>query len=159
MQKARRWYWMALGIMLGAAAAAYFTAEPRPAWAYNDRHEDYIMATGTILTGPGLTSDCVWLLDYRAGKLLGTIIERNSGQVQSWADVDLMTQFNLSPKQNVHVLMTTGQPLGGQSTLYITEITSGRFGVYSIGPKRDGRPGLDIFRHDLSSFRQAAVNP
>lgn len=154
MQKIKRWYWLTLGVVLGVAATAYFGAETRPAWAYNDRHEDYIMATGPIMTGPGMTSDCVWLLDYRAGKLLGTIVDRNTGKVQNWADVDLMQQFNLNPKQNVHFLMTTGMPMGGQSTLYITEIASGRFGVYGMGPRRDGRPGIDIFRFDMTSFRQ-----
>jgi len=154
MQKTKRWYWLTLGVVLGVAATIYFSAETRPVWAYNDRHEDYIMATGQVIAGPGFTADCVWLLDYRAGKLLGTIVDRNLGKVQYWADVDLMQEFNLTAKQNVHFLMTTGTPMQGQATLFITEITSGKFGVYSIGPKRDGRPGLDIFRHDLTSFRQ-----
>jgi hypothetical protein len=154
MKNCGRWLWLGLGLMLGIAGTAYFGAAPPPVWANNDRHEDYIMATGPVMTGPHFTADCVWLLDYRAGKLLGTVVERTVGKVQVWAETDLVQQFNIAPKQNVHFLMTTGTPIAGQTSLYITEINTGRFGVYTLGPRRDGRPGLDIFRHDLTSFRQ-----
>ena len=37
-----------------------------------DRFEDYIMCTGACAVNPRSPTDGVWLLDYRAGKLLGT---------------------------------------------------------------------------------------
>ena len=153
MKHSARLLWLGLGLILGVAATVFLGASPRPVWAYNDRLEDYIIATGPVTTGPQTLSDGVWMLDYRAGKLLGTIIDRMSGKVHPWADVDLLREFNLQPKQNVRFMMTTGSPIAGQTALYITEINSGRFGVYTMGPRADGR-GLAIRRHDATSFRQ-----
>jgi len=62
-------------------------------------------------------------------------------------------EFNIPPKQNVHFMMTTGTITQGQAALYIAETTTGRFGVYTMGPRPDGRPGLVIRRHDLTVFR------
>jgi hypothetical protein len=153
MNRRGRWIWLATGLILGIAGTAYFGGGSRPVWAANDRHEDYIMATGPVTMGPRITTDAVWLLDYRAGKLLGTIVDRAFGKVHNWAEVDLVQQFNIAPKQNVHFLMTTGTEVAGQTPLYVTEVNTGRFGIYTMGPRRDGRPGLEIFRHDLTSFR------
>jgi hypothetical protein len=44
----------------------------------------------------------------------------------------------------------------GQAALYIAETTSGKFGVYSMGMRPDGQPGVMIKRHDLVLFRQPA---
>ena len=63
------------------------------------------------------------------------------------------TEFNLPPRQNVHFLMTTGQISQGQSALYLAETTTGKFGVYTLGPRPDGQPGMVIRRHDMTSFR------
>ena len=70
---------LVVGIGLGAAAAVYF-GKPEPAAASsNDRVQDYVMATGAVSLTPRQQSDGVWLLDYRSGKLLGTVIDRNVG--------------------------------------------------------------------------------
>jgi len=150
MRHSSRFLWLLLGIGVGAGGMAYFAFQPR-ALANNDRHEDYIITTGPIATGAHMTSDGVWLLDYRAGKLLGTIVDRLHGKVTGWAEVDLIQEFNLAAKQNVHFLMTTGSAHQGQSALYITEINSGRFGVYTLAVRPDGRPG--IRRYDATTFR------
>ena len=85
-------------------------------------------------------TDGVWLLDYRSGKLLGTVVDRDKGKINGWAEVDLTTEFNLAPRANVHFLMTTGQIAQGQAALYVAETSSGKFGVYTMGPRRTGRP-------------------
>src|SRR5712692_124025 len=113
MKDMGRVFWLGLGLALGCAATICLRSAPQPVWAGNDRHEDYIMATGPIAFGPIVTSDGIWLLDYRAGKLLGTIVDRNLGRIVGWAEVDLVKEFNIPPKQNVHFMMTTGSPLGG----------------------------------------------
>src|SRR3954464_7187032 len=79
-----------------------------PVWASNDRHEDYVLCTGPVAIRPGAPTDGIWLLDYRSGKLLGTLIDRISGKVVNWAEVDLVTEMGLTPRQNVHFVMTTG---------------------------------------------------
>jgi len=159
MKDSTRFLWLGVGLLIGIGMTATYHTSSRPALAGNDRHEDYILATGPIRLGVNVEADGIWLLDYRAGKLLGTIVDRNLGKVMGWAEVDLVKEFDLPPKQNVHFMMTTGSPIKGQTALYLTEITSGRFGVYSMAPRVDGTGGMFIRRHDATLFRQPAANP
>jgi hypothetical protein len=112
------------------------------------------MCTGAVGTSSRAPTDGVWLLDYRSGKLLGTVIDRTLGKIVGWAEVDLVTEFGIPPRQNVHFMMTTGNIAQGQAALYVAETMSGRLGVYTMGPKLDGTPGVAIRRHDLTPFRQ-----
>ena len=154
MKDLGRFLWLLFGVLLGGLGAAVYMGNSRPALASsNDRFEDYILCTGPVAVTPAAPTDGVWLLDYRAGKLLGTVIDRNLGKIVNWAEVDLVQEFNIPPKQNVHFMMTTGTITQGQAALYIAETTTGRFGVYTMGPRPDGRPGLAIRRHDLTVFR------
>jgi hypothetical protein len=143
-----------MGLALGAAAVGLWLARPREAFASNDRFEDYILSTGPVGVLKGAPIDGVWMLDYRGGKLLGTLIDRNVGKIMGWAEVDLVTEFGLPPRQNVHFLMTTGLINQGQAALYVAEINSGKFGVYTMGTRPDGQAGVMIKRHDLVLFRQ-----
>jgi len=52
--------------------------------------------------------------------------------------------------------MTTGTIAQGQAALYVAEVTTGKFGVYSMGPNPEGTGGLIIRRHDLTTFRAKA---
>jgi hypothetical protein len=112
------------------------------------------MCTGPASVFPGISTDGLWLLDYKTGKLLGTLIDRQSGKIASWAEVDLVSEFGIQPKQNVHFMMTTGTVAPGQSALYVTEMTTRKLGVYTMGPRPDRQPGIAIRRHDLVVFRQ-----
>ena len=153
-----RFLWLFTGLALGIAGTMLYLLPNRPAQAAsNDRYEDYILCTGAAGTTPRVPTDGVWLLDYRSGKLLGTVIDRNLGKIIGWAEVDLVTEFNLPPRQNVHFLMTTGNIALGQAALYVAETTSGKIGVYTMGPRFDGQPGVAIRRHDIGSFRQPAA--
>ena len=155
MNDVRRLLWLSVGLLLGAIATAVFLGQqPRATAGNNDRFEDYILCTGSVATNPKAPTDGVWLLDYRAGKLLGTVIDRTAGKIVGWAEVDLVTEFGLPPRQNVHFLMTTGQIAVGQAALYIAETTSGKFGVYTMGMRNDAQAGVMIRRHDLVLFRQ-----
>src|SRR4029077_1615513 len=127
---------------------------PREARANNDRYEDYIICTGAVALNPKIPTDGVWLLDYRGGKLLGTVIDRTLGKIIGWAEVDLVTEFGIPLRQNVHFMMTTGNIAQGQAALYVAETTTGKLGVYTMGPRPDGQPGIIIRRHDLVPFRQ-----
>ena len=149
-----RLLWLMVGIILGGVGVGLTLGRSNEAQAANDRFEDYILCTGAVNVTPRVPTDGVWLLDYRAGKLLGTVIDRLSGKIIGWAEVDLVTEFGLPPRQNVHFLMTTGQIALSQSALYIAETTSGKFGVYTMGMRPDGQPGIMIKRHDLVLFRQ-----
>jgi hypothetical protein len=153
-----RLFWLIVGVVLGGLlVVGVWALRPQPARAASsDRFEDYIICTGAVSGGPrGATSDGVWLLDYRAGKLMGTVIDKNQGKIVGWAEMDLVKEFELQPRANVHFLMTTGMISANQAALYVAETTSGKFGVYTMGPRADGQPGVTIKRHDLVLFRQA----
>src|SRR5271165_1797802 len=154
MNDCRRMLWLVTGIVLGIAGSGLYLLPSQQAIAANDRFEDYIMCTGAVGITPKAPTDGVWLLDYRSGKLLGTVIDRNAGKIIGWAEVDLVTEFGIAPRQNVHFLMTTGNIAQGQAALYIAETTTGKLGVYSMGPRTDGQPGVLIRRHDVVPFRQ-----
>jgi hypothetical protein len=157
MRDVGRLLWLALGLVLGAVGVVLYLGQSRSVEAStSDRFEDYIMCTGSVYTIPRQPTDGVWLLDYRAGKLLGTVIDRNTGKVNGWAEVDLVSEFGIPPRQNVHFLMTTGQISTQQAALYVAETTSGKFAVYSMGPRPDNQPGIIIRRHDLVWFRPGA---
>ena len=64
----------------------------------SDRFEDYVMCTGGASINPRIPTDAVWLLDYRGGKLLGTVIDRSVGKIIGWAELDLPTEFGIPPK-------------------------------------------------------------
>jgi hypothetical protein len=147
---------LAIGVVLGVAAAALYLNQPRPAAAAsNDRYQDYVMATGAVSVNPRVQTDGVWLLDYKAGKLLGTVIDRTQGKIVGFAEVDLTTEFGLQAAQNVHFMMTTGYITQGQSALYLAETSTGQFGVYTMGAGANGS-GIVIRRHDMTKFRQQA---
>jgi hypothetical protein len=148
---------IALGVVVGVAATAIYLSQSRPAVAAsNDRYQDYIMATGAVSVNPRVQTDGVWLLDYKAGKLLGTVIDRTQGKIVGFAEVDLTTEFGLQAKQDVHFMMTTGYVTQGQSALYLAETSTGQFGVYTMGPGQNGN-GVIIKRHDITKFRQQAA--
>lgn len=159
MKDRSRFFWLTLGLALGALGTALSVGSSRPVQAAvsNDRYEDFILCTGQVAIGPNSQTDGVWLLDYRAGKLLGTVIDRNVGKVVSWAEVDLVSEFGIQPKQNVHFMMTTGSITRGQAAVYVAETSTGRMGIYTMGTRPDGRAGVAIRRHDMTAFRQQAV--
>lgn len=147
---------LAGGVAVGAIATMFYLGQPQQVQAAsNDRFQDYIMATGAVSVNPRVQTDGVWLLDYRAGKLLGTVIDRNQGKIVGWAEVDLQAEFGLAARQDVHFMMTTGYITQGQSALYLAETATGQFGVYTMGPGINGN-GITIRRHDMTKFRQQA---
>jgi hypothetical protein len=142
-----------VGTMIFANPATFAPHEVH-ASASNDRYQDYIMCTGAVAVNPRAPTDGVWMLDYRQGRLMGTVIDRTVGKIAGWAEVDLVTEFNIAPKTDVHFMMTTGTIAQGQAALYVAEITTGKFGVYTMGPAAD-TGGVIIRRHDLTTFRAA----
>src|SRR5436305_7518395 len=161
MKPAGRSFTLGVGVGLGVVGTAlYQQSQPAAQARPNDRFEDYVMCTGACAVSPlnprmPIPTDGVWLLDYRSGKLLGTVIDRNGGKITGWAEVDLTSEFNLPPKSNVHFLMTTGNISAGQAALYVAEVANGKFGVYTLGPDVNAQTGVSIRRHDMAVFRKS----
>jgi hypothetical protein len=147
----------AVGVALGAVATMFYAGQPRQLGAAaSDRYQDYVMSTGAVSINPRIQTDGVWLLDYKSGKLLGTVIDKQAGKIIGFAEVDLAAEFSVEPRQDVHFMMVTGYVTQGQSALYIAETTTGKFGVYTMGPGANGG-GIVIRRHDMTNFRQGAA--
>jgi hypothetical protein len=139
---------------IGAAVALFAFAQPKLVGAAsNDRYQDFVMATGAVNINSRIQTDGVWLLDYKSGKLLGTVIDKSQGKIVGWAEVDLVDEYKVQPKQDVHFMMTTGYITQSQSALYVAETTTGQFGVYTMASGPGGQ-GIVIKRHDLASFRK-----
>lgn len=159
MKTMSRFALLLLGIAAGVGGTLLYVGQPKPVLAAsNDRYGDTIMATGAVSINPRIQTDGVWLLDYRAGKLLGTVIDRNQGKIVGWSEVDLRTEFSIVAQQDVHFMMTTGYITQGQSALYLAETNTGQMGVYTMGPGANGS-GIAIRRHDMTRFRQQAGAP
>ena len=93
-----RFFWLGSGLVLGLVASALFFHNEQTALASsNDRFEDYIMCTGAVGITPRAPTDGLWMLDYRRGKLMGTVIDRSQGKIIGWADLDLVPEFGCSP--------------------------------------------------------------
>jgi hypothetical protein len=153
MREYGRLVWLLVGLAVGGGAVGLYLGRTREAQAgCSDHYEDYILCTGSVAVTPRAVTDGVWLLDYRAGKLLGTVIDRNIGKIIGWAEVDLTTEFGVAPRQNAHFLMVTGQINQGQAALYVAETSTGKFGVYTMGMRADGQQGVVINRHDMVMF-------
>ena len=147
--------WTAVGAVAGVVAAMGYLGQPRDVGAASaDRFQDYVMTTGAVTINPRVPMDGVWLLDYRSGKLLGTVIDKTSGKIVGWSEVDLVAEFEVAPRQDVHFMMVSGWVSQGQSALYVAETTTGKFGVYTMANDGTGT-GVAIRRHDMTMFRRA----
>ncbi|HMP59743.1 MAG TPA: hypothetical protein PKD86_10340 [Gemmatales bacterium] len=170
MARMRKWLGAAGGVAAGLVIGwlLFGPGTTADANGNSDRHDDFVICTGPIVQNftqnpYGFELDGVWLLDYRAGKLLATAVNRNDGKLFPWAEVDLVQEFNLTPRANVHFLMTTGLIAKGMAALYVAETTSGKIAVYTmnmvdgLGNTGNG-PVLQIRRHDQASFRTPREN-
>ena len=164
MRDLGRLSWLCVGLILGITGATFaYRVTPTQVLAANDRHEDYVLCTGPVLVNPRVPSDGIWLLDYRTGRLMGTVIDHLAGTIAGWAEVDLVKEFDIPPRSNVHFLMTCGVINNGQSALYVAETQTGKFAVYTMGIRPDNQSGMSIMRHSIASFRansqQTPANP
>src|SRR5713101_7414580 len=72
MKDTGRLLWLTAGLVLGGLGTFLATGTTRVAQAAtHDRFDDFIMCTGPASLFPGVSIDGLWLLDYKAGKLLG----------------------------------------------------------------------------------------
>lgn len=145
---------MLVGVVLGGVGMTLFVGRWHEARAgATDHSGDFILCTGSVTNIPGIPTDGVWLLDYRTGELLATMIDRNTGKTMGWAQVNLLSEFGLHNHDNAHFLMTTGIITENQAALYVAETTSGKFGIYTMARRVGYVNGMVIKRHEISSFR------
>lgn len=172
MRIRRAWLSVSAALVAGVAIGWFMSGKsPVYAGGSTDRHEDFVMATGPVngalinralgdLNGPQFTGselDGLWVLDYKSGKLQASAINRNTGRMSAISEVDLVREFEIAPRSNVHFMMTTGNVIKGQSVLYLLETSTGKLGVYSMSNEGGNAVGAQeriiIRRHDMISTR------
>lgn len=161
-----RWIAVVSALVVGIAVG-WFISGRQPVFASGsgDRYEDFILATGPVNQAFSSNAaflnadlDGVWLLDYRSGKLLASTINRQNGKMIGWGEMDLVKEFEIAPRSQVHFMMTTGTVVKGQSVLYLVETNTGKVGVYSMMANESSSPtnangNIIIRRHDQTTFR------
>ncbi len=176
MKIRRTWMTVSAAMICGLAIGWFFNSK-QPVFAGSvDRYEDFIMATGPVNqsfvgnSGAGAAGnnqffnaelDGVWVLDYKAGKLLASTINRQTGKMVTFGEVDLVREFEIAPRANVHFMMTTGVVVKGQSVLYLLETSTGKLGVYAMISSASSAPGvpdtIKISRTDMMNVRNNVV--
>lgn len=147
--------------------------EPVFAGGNTDRFEDFVIATGPVNQALSNNAaflnaelDGVWMLDYKSGKLLASVLNRQTNRMIAWSEMDLVKEFDIAPRSNVHFMMATGNVIKGQSVLYLVETTTGKMGVYSMqanetptaqNPNPNG--SVQIRRWDTSNIRGTPTQP
>ena len=113
-----------------------------------DRYGDYSLTAGPVetqyneRTKTQATQDALYFLDYKRGKLLGTVpVQRSSTtgaqMIDSFIERDLAADFKIDLERGVypHFLMTPGS-LGaygeGLAPLYVFETTTRQVAVYKL---------------------------
>lgn len=163
---------VAAALICGVAVGWFFNSkQPVFAGSSSDRYEDFVMVAGPI--NQSFTNnnnqflnadlDGIWILDYKSGKLLATTINRQNGKLVAFGEVDLVKEFEIAPRANVHFVMTTGVVVRGQSVLYLVETTTGKMGVYSMlsseSSTGSGSERIMVRRHDMTSIRSSFTPP
>jgi hypothetical protein len=162
---------LVVGVVLGWALAGLRTA-PLLAGA-GDRSGESIVATGPVLVRydegakAPIPYDAIYLLDYKAGRLLATIptfrqTTKSTEIIDKFVERDLVADFKLEPETGrpPHFLMTTGS-LGpytsGWAPLYVFETTTNQVGIYRIqlqqSTAKASRPRFELV--ELRSYAKA----
>jgi len=170
MGNSRWWLFLSIGLVSGGVLAALFSDQDNRAEAATDHFQDSILCTGAVSSTfvkshpfwnagshayhwehEEVPFDGIWYLDADTAKLLGTVVDRMAGKIIGWAEVDLTTEFPAG--QSPHFMMNTGDVDHGLAALYLADTTSGQMNVYTMVPRSDGAPGVEIRRHDKGPFR------
>ncbi|HQR08865.1 MAG TPA: hypothetical protein PLN21_18740 [Gemmatales bacterium] len=176
MKIRRTWMTVSAAMICGLAIGWFFNSK-QPVFASSvDRYEDFIMATGPVnqsfVGNPTAGNnnqflnadlDGVWVLDYKSGKLLASTINRQTGKMIQFGEVDLVKEFEIAPRANVHFMMSTGIVVRGQSVLYLLETSTGKMGVYSMISSESSNAAMAdrilIRRHDMMQVRSNGTAP
>jgi hypothetical protein len=159
---------LVLGLVLGWVLANLRPAAIRASGG--DRSGESIVTTGPILirydegSKVQVPLEALYILDYKAGKLLGTVpalhqTGRQSTYLGTIAERDLAADFKIDPDNGPkpHFLMTTGSLgsySGGWAPLYVYESSTSQIAMYRIHEQTVGTKG--VTRLELLELRSLA---
>jgi hypothetical protein len=153
---------LAVGVLLGWLLASFPRSLPKAYALGADRWGDWVVASGPVsvryderLRAP-LKQDALYYLDYRAGRLLGTIPSyQQSGAsvklIDTFTERDLVADFKIDldkgPKPP-HFVMTTcevGAYSMGWAPLFVFETESNQVATYRIQQQTVGTSSRPMF--------------
>jgi hypothetical protein len=127
-----------------------------------DHADDFSIATGHVAAD----LEAVYLLDFKTGSLLGSVMNKQTGEFQQFYKRELAADFGLTAKAKPKFLMVTGAMQSARAqvpiyhVLYVAELNSGKLAAYAMPYKgeqsvRGGSTAEMMFLHFVS-FRQLA---
>ena len=155
--------WVLLGLVFGLGAALFLQGQPSFATA-TDHTEDFAIATGFLT--PEL--EAVYLLDFKSGRLMGTVLNRQKGAFQHGYERMLANDFGLTARQKPKFMMVTGMVQVATAqvpinhVLYVAEVNSGKMVAYFMpyrGETVRGTASEELQVLDAVAFRQGLVRP
>ena len=149
------------GLVLGLGLALILQGQPSFATA-TDHADDFSIATGHMT----VELEGVYVLDFKAGKLLGTVMNRQSGKFQQFYERNLAEDFALNLRQKPKFIMVTGAMQSARAqvplnhVLYVAELNSGRMGAFYMpfrGELAKGTVSEQLQVLDIIPFRQSGA--
>lgn len=150
--------WLLTGLVLGLGVALFLQGQPVQATA-TDHADDFSIATGHVTAD----LEAVYLLDFKTGSLLGTVMNKQTGKFQSFYKRELQADFGLTPRQKPKFIMVTGAMQSATAqvpihhVLYVAELNSGKLAAYGMPYRGETRQGstADLIPMDATPFRGA----
>lgn len=170
-------------LTIGLALGWVLSAGRTPALSANggDRWDESVLATGPTFVKYNegakiqVAQDAIYYLDYRAGKLIGTVpsmqqLVGGTKVLGGFVERDLVSDFNLDLDRGArpHFLMTTGAMAAssgntygdGWAPLFVFESTSRQVAVYKIQQQQIGTTqGVRFDLLELKPFSAATKAP
>ena len=152
--------WLLIGLVVGVGLTFFMQGQPAQATA-TDHSDDFAIATGHLT----IQLEAVYLLDFKSGQLLGSVMNRQAGEFQQSFRRDLSKDFALNPRQKPKFIMVTGDFESARAqvpvnhVLYVAELNSGRVGAYIMpyrGEQIRGTTTEELQLLHMVPFRQAA---
>jgi hypothetical protein len=151
--------WLLTGLVLGVGIALLLQGQPAQATA-TDHADDFAIATGHVTAD----LEAVYLLDFKTGSLLGSVMNKQTGEFQNFYKRELAADFDLKGKAKPKFLMVTGAMQSARAqvpiyhVLYVAELNSGKLAAYAMPYRgeqsvRGGSTAEMMFLHYMS-FRQ-----
>ena len=150
--------WLLTGLILGIGLVVFLQGHPVQATA-TDHHDEFAIATGH------LTADLegVYILDFKTGTLLGSVMNRQAGKFQNFYKRELAADFGLTGRVKPKFIMVTGAMQSALAqvpinhVLYVAELNSGKLQAYYMpyrGETRSGTTSEQLMPLDATQFRQ-----
>jgi hypothetical protein len=144
--------WLLAGLVQGQPSYAVAT----------DHADDFAIATGPLTN----ELEAVYLLDFKSGRLMGSVLNRQAGKFQAFYERNLASDFNLAARAKPKFIMVTGVAQVARAQvpinhcLYVAEVNSGKMAAYFMPYRGDRAGGVasdELQVLDVIPFRQGAV--